>query len=147
MNQGDLRPILYVEDSDEDYASLCFALQACGVANPVERCADGRLARAALSTAAGCARARAAAIILLDLNLPGVSGHELLTLFRQRGATAPVIVFSTSSHASDVSYCYRAGANAYLVKPLEFDRWQEMLGAMAHHWLKDVVHPQHEGTH
>lgn len=137
----DRRPILSVEDSDEDFFSLCEALKAAGIQNPVERCADGRTAHEALASAAGCEKARQAAFVLLDLNLPGADGRDLLEAFRKREPSVPVLVLSTSSHPADVERCYRAGANAYLVKPLELDRWQEMIKAAATFWLRAVEPP------
>lgn len=144
MTGNALRPILSIEDSDEDFYSLCMALRYAGVANPVQRCADSRTACALLDTEAGCAKVREAAFILLDLNMPGMDGRELLTLFRKRGPAIPVIVLSTSSHPSDVDFCYKAGANAYLVKPLEFDRWEQMIGILARHWLDTVILPNND---
>ncbi|WP_184429983.1 response regulator [Rhodoblastus acidophilus] len=133
--------ILSVEDSDEDFFSLCAALEGLGVANPVERCADSRIARAMLETDEGCAKAREAAIILLDLNMPGVSGHELLSLFRRRGEDKPVVVLTTSSSQNDIDFCTKAGANDYVVKPLEFDRWQEAIGELIEKWLPGASPP------
>lgn len=133
--------ILSVEDSDEDFYSLCYALKDAGVANPVRRCASSRAAAAALATEAGCAEIREAAFVLLDLNMPGIDGRELLAMFRQSDRTLPVIVLSTSAHPDDVAFCYRAGASGYLVKPLEFDRWGEMMARVAAYWLRTVTLP------
>ena len=135
MTEHALRPILSVEDSDEDFFSLCFTLQVLGVANPVERCANSRIARARLESKEGCALAREAAVILLDLNMPGVDGRQLLSLFRKRERDVPVVILSTSSHPSDIAYCQKEGANDYLVKPLELDRWRDMVGQFAEKWL------------
>lgn len=141
MNKHAHRPILSVEDSDEDFYSLCQALKDAGVTNPVRRCASGRAAMEALGSAEGCAATRQAAFVLLDLNMPGADGRELLELFRRRERTVPVIVLSTSSHPADVSFCYDKGANGYLVKPLEFERWQEMISTVAAYWLHTVALP------
>jgi CheY-like chemotaxis protein len=135
------RPILSVEDSDEDFYSLCQALKFAGVGNPVRRCASGRAALEALGSAEGCAATREVAFVLLDLNMPGVDGRELLELFRSRERRVPVIVLSTSSHPDDVSFCYDNGANGYLVKPLEFEKWQEMMATVAAYWLRTVALP------
>jgi len=135
------RPILSVEDSDEDFYSLCRALEDAGVTNPVRRCASGRLAMEALGSEEGCVAAREAAFVLLDLNMPGADGRELLEMFRSRERTVPVIVLSTSSHPDDVAFCYDKGANGYLVKPLEFERWQDMITKLAAYWLGTVALP------
>lgn len=135
------RTILSVEDNDEDFFSLCQALKDAGVANPVRRCASSRSAAAALATEAGCAEIRQAAFVLLDLNMPGVDGRELLEMFRKSDRTLPVIVLSTSAHPDDVAFCYGAGANGYLVKPLEFDRWRDLMATVAAYWLGAVRLP------
>lgn len=141
MSEHAHRPILYIEDSDEDFYSLCQALKDARVNNPVRRCASGRAALEALGSDEGCAAARESAFVLLDLNMPGADGRELLELFRSRERAVPVIVLSTSSHPDDVSFCYDKGANGYLVKPLEFERWQEMMSRVAAFWLQSVVLP------
>ena len=141
MNAVKLPSILSVEDNDEDFASLCLALKAAGFANPVQRCANSRAAAAALSSGRGCPALSDAALVLLDLNMPGVDGRELLELFRAREPRLPVIVLSTSSHPDDIEFCYDAGANGYLVKPLEFDRWEQMMTTVANYWLRTVVAP------
>ena len=133
--------ILSVEDSDEDFYSLRQALKGAGIANPVRRCADSAAAFAALATEDGCIEARRAALIFLDLNMPGVDGRELLEAFRKRDRTVPVIVLSTSSHSDDIGVSYAAGANSYLVKPLEFEGFQNMIATTCQYWLKTVALP------
>jgi CheY-like chemotaxis protein len=135
------RAILSVEDSDVDFYSLCQALKGAGISNPVTRCADSGTAVKSLGAAEGCSHAREAALILLDLNMPGIDGRELLQLFRSREPAIPVVVLSTSSHPDDIEFCYRAGANGYLVKPLEFDDWKNMIATVADYWLKTVKLP------
>lgn len=141
MMPGEQRAILSVEDSDEDFYSLCAALTSAGIANPVRRCADSAAAFAALATEDGCIEARRAALIFLDLNMPGVDGRELLEVFRQRDRTVPVIVLTTSSHPDDILACYAAGANSYLVKPLEYESFQHMIATTCQYWLKLVALP------
>lgn len=144
MSEHAHRPILSIEDSDEDFYSLCMALKDAGVSNPVRRFASGQAAIDALASADGRAAAREAAIVLLDLNVPGADGREVLELFRSGDRRVPVIVLSTSSHPDDVAYCYDKGANSYLLKPLEFERWREMIATLATYWLRTVVLPRVE---
>ena len=146
MTEAARRTILSVEDSDEDFFSLCYALKDAGVANPVRRCASSRAAAAALASEAGCAEIRQAAFVLLDLNMPGIDGRELLEMFRKSDRTLPVIVLSTSAHPDDVAFCYSAGANGYLVKPLEFERWKDMMATVAAYWLRAVILPPPTGA-
>jgi CheY-like chemotaxis protein len=133
-----LGTIVSVEDSDTDFIALQFALQAAGVKNPVERCASGRAAMDSLLAGDSCPLPQKASLILLDLNLPGVDGRQLLREFRARDPKreVPVIVLSTSSHPRDIDDCYRAGADAYMVKPLELDDWETKIGSLAEFWLR-----------
>jgi CheY-like chemotaxis protein len=141
MSDNTQRTIIAVEDSDEDFYSLCAALKHAGVTNPVQRFSDSRAAMAAIEAKKGRGATCDGALILLDLNMPGADGRELLERFRSRERAIPVIVLSTSSHPDDIDFCYRAGANGYLVKPLEFERWQEMMVNVAAYWLRTVALP------
>ena len=129
--------IVSVEDSDTDFMALQFALKAKGVKNPIERCASGRVAKENLLAGDNCPLNQKASLILLDLNLPEIDGRFLLLELRARDPNreVPVIVLSTSSHPHDMEVCYRAGADAYLVKPFELDDWEHKVAAIADHWL------------
>jgi CheY-like chemotaxis protein len=125
--------IISVEDSDTDFLALRHALQAAGVTNPIERCKNGRAAAGRLLSD-GSSLAERASLIMLDLNLPGIDGRDLLQQVRARDPerTVPIIVLSTSSHPKDIDGCYRAGADAYMVKPLEIEDWETKVGQLAH---------------
>jgi len=129
--------IISVEDSDTDFLALRHALQAAGVNNPIERCENGKAAAGCLLSEQGSLAERAS-LIMLDLNLPGIDGRELLRRVRARDPerTVPIVVLSTSSHPKDIEICYRAGADAYMVKPLELDDWETKVGQLALCWLK-----------
>ncbi len=131
--------IISVEDSDTDFLALRHALQVAGVTNPIERCENGRVAAGYLLSERR-SLAEQASLIMLDLNLPGIDGRELLRRVRARDPdrTVPIIVLSTSSHPKDIDTCYRAGADAYMVKPLELEDWETKVGQLAHCWLKPL---------
>ena len=82
-------------------------------------------------------------LILLDLNLPRMSGHELLEFLKQdqRFRQIPIIVLTTSGRADDVRLAYEAGANAYLLKPVEFARFTEIMEHLGRFWLELVELP------
>ncbi len=134
----ELGPILSIEDNDTDFMTLEHALRSAGVKNPVKRWQDGRVAMNLLLADAGNSVAMRAALILLDLNLPGVDGLQLLKAFRalDRDRKIPVLILSTSSHSRDIDACYLAGANGYVVKPLELDAWESRVGGLAGKWLR-----------
>ena len=82
-------------------------------------------------------------VILLDLNLPRMGGHEVLRRVKQdpRFKNVPIIVLTTSGRVDDIRQAYELGANAYLLKPVEFNRFTEVLGQLGRFWLEMVVLP------
>ncbi|MBV9124993.1 MAG: response regulator, partial [Planctomycetes bacterium] len=103
-------PILLVEDSPEDYEATVRVLRKSGLANPIFRCVDGDDALDFLhhrGAYADPARAPRPSIILLDLNLPGTDGREVLTDIKrdEHLKLIPVIVLTTSRDERDISSC------------------------------------------
>lgn len=132
--------IISIEDSDTDFFALQHALHVAGVTNPIERFESGRSAVGGLLSEERLPLARNASLIMLDLNLPGVDGRELLRKVRARDPerVVPIIVLTTSSHPKDIDSCYRAGADAYMVKPLELEDWETKVGLLAQTWLRSA---------
>jgi len=77
-------------------------------------------------------------LLLLDLNIPGRDGFEVLEwLRRQPGLRKmPVIIFSSSGAAADIDQAYELGANSYLVKPFDFRQLTEMVRRIVGYWLE-----------
>jgi CheY-like chemotaxis protein len=82
-------------------------------------------------------------LILLDLNLPRLSGQELLTRIRGEADlnTVPVIVLTTSHRQEDVEAVYAAGANTYIEKPQDFTRFVQVLQTIQRYWLEMALLP------
>ncbi len=80
-------------------------------------------------------------LILLDLNLPGLSGHELLERIRSEESTRnlPVLVLSSSSYSPDVERAYSLGANAYLTKASRLNDARAMFESIVKFWLKQAT--------
>jgi CheY-like chemotaxis protein len=127
--------IISIEDSDTDFMALRFALETSGVNADLERFTTGGLAISEVG--ASCPCPRRSTVILLDLNLPGVDGRQVLKAVRDhhQKRDVPVIVLSTSSHPRDIEFCQKAGANAYVVKPFELDDWGRKIGPLTSYWL------------
>lgn len=134
------RPILLIEDSDEDFEITCSALRLAGVSAPIGRCATGRAAMEFIHRKAANEEVRRPALVLLDLNLPGVDGRQLLRemLGAEWLLTVPKVVLTTSSNPRDVDTCYRQGASGYLVKPVDLDLFESMIQRVADYWLRTV---------
>ncbi len=140
-------PILLVEDSPEDYAATVRAFKKAGLANPIFRCADGEEALDFLHRRgryADPARAPRPGVILLDLNLPGTDGREVLAEVKadRRLRAIPVIVLTTSADERDVAGCYQAGANSYVQKPVSLDRFLHAVQRLKEYWFEIVILPR-----
>lgn len=85
-------------------------------------------------------------VVLLDLKLPGVDGHNVLHAVRQKYSPweLPVVVFTSSREGSDLSRAYAAGANSYVVKPLVFEEYVAVVELIARYWLDVNAIPDRE---
>ena len=82
-------------------------------------------------------------IILLDLNMPRMDGHEFLDRLKsnEKLAQIPVTVLTTSTADSDVTASYARGANAFVTKPAEYDEFVDLLNALGQFWAHFVKTP------
>ena len=76
------------------------------------------------------------AFILLDLNMPGIDGREMLVHIKNKTKQIPVIISTTSSAKKDILQCYHNGANSYIQKPVNFTQLEEVLLATTKYWLE-----------
>jgi CheY-like chemotaxis protein len=76
-------------------------------------------------------------VVLLDLKMPGMDGFAVLKWIRQQAAltTMRVVVLTTSDEARDIDLAYKLGANSFLVKPSDFERFVEVTQALSGYWL------------
>jgi CheY-like chemotaxis protein len=129
------RPILLVEDNPMDIDLTRRAFTRRRLANPIEIARDGKEALAWL--ARWEAGAPLPVIILLDLKLPKVDGLEVLRQLKShpRFHTVPVVVLTSSDENRDIETAYRLGANSYITKPVDFDKFLEVAGHIEIYWL------------
>lgn len=146
MKRKHNQPLLVVEDSDEDFEALARMMRQAAVANPVYRCLDGEEALEFLyheGEYKNTQKAPRPSLILLDLNLPGTDGREILEHIKQndRFKAIPVVVFTTSSNPKDIEACYSQGVNGYIVKPMNTQRLREIVQIFIDYWFKAVELP------
>ena len=135
------RPILLVEDNPDDEALTLRAFNKNRIGNQVVVARDGVEALDYLfgnGQHAGRDLSVMPAVVLLDLKLPRIDGLEVLRRIRadQRTALLPVVVLTTSREPLDLAQAYRLGANSYIRKPVDFDRFERAIGLIGHYWLE-----------
>ena len=133
----DLRPVLVVEDSADDFDTVVKATTLANVHNLLIRCAD---ADAALSLLARTP-ASSFAFMLLDYDLPGLDGLALLEHLRRDFSPAdlPVVVFTTSINPRDREAFCAAGASAFHVKSVQHADCLQTLRSIFAHWLNPAA--------
>ena len=116
--------ILLVEDNANDARLITFTLRAAGIENPVHTVVTVDEAIAHLESLRGSDTNPLPHVILLDLSLPGKSGHDLLRWMKPQPwlSTVVRVVVTGSESDADLAMSYKLGANAYLRKPLTVDQ-------------------------
>jgi CheY-like chemotaxis protein len=140
-------PLLLVEDSPEDRTATLRAFKKAGMTNPIYSCVNGDDALDFLHRRGQYADPTMAprpGVILLDLNMPGTDGREVLLEIKQHDSlkTIPVIVLTTSSDARDIDGCYQAGANSYVTKPVDLPGFLVAVQRLKDWWFDAVVLPK-----
>ena len=128
------RPILLVEDSPMDVELTLRAFERRNPVSPIEVARDGE---EALSWIARWESGEPQpVVILLDLNLPRVSGLEVLASLKSHPVlrTIPVVMLTTSAASADVQAAYERGANSYIVKPVDFDKFIDIAAQIELYW-------------
>ncbi len=130
MNQ----PILLVEDNPVDLDLTLRAFASRKLTNPIEIARDGEEALAYIEKwEKGDA---VPVVILLDLKLPKINGLEVLEVIKKHPVfkTIPVVVLTTSSESGDVKTSYELGANSYIQKPVDFEKFIEVAKQIELYW-------------
>lgn len=139
--------LLIIEDSDEDFEALRRIInQVSSFALSIDRCLDGDDALDFLnqegiySTSKNIARPE---LIILDLNLPGTDGREILVTIKQSKTLKfiPVVVLSTSANPQDIEDCYQSGVNSYMLKPMNISDLKDSVRTLLDYWFKAMVLP------
>lgn len=138
MNQG---AILLVEDNADDVELAQLAFERNGISNELVVAWDGAEALDYLFGSGIHSErdiAQLPALMLLDLKLPKMNGLEVLRQVRSNRNTElmPVVILTTSQVEQDVSEGYKSGANSFVVKPLGFEQFSEIIKHLSKYWLE-----------
>lgn len=133
---GSPRKLIVVDDDPVDVRFVLRAFSEAGSSIEITHVADAEIASDRLD-------AEAFDYILLDINMPGTSGMDLLKRLRGRARTAvtPVIMLSSSSNTVDVNRAYENGANAYAVKPSTLSGYRAFAEGFTRFWVDVAVSP------
>ena len=131
MNSPRSVTIVMVED-DEGHARLIEKnIRRAGVHNPIRHFTDGTSAIQFLVEDSGGPSGGHPALVLLDLNLPDMSGTDILVRMKEEGAgplrRTPVVVLTTTDDKVEIQRCYDLGANVYITKPVNYESFAQAI--------------------
>ncbi|MXS77513.1 response regulator [Nitrosomonas sp. JL21] len=131
---SDHPPILLVEDNPLDVDLTLRAFQRCNLTNPILIARDGEEALAWIPRWE--AGETMPLLILLDLNMPRIDGLTVLRTLKTHASlrSIPIVVLTTSQEERDIQNAYDAGANSYIVKPVDFDRFMDVARQIELYW-------------
>lgn len=132
--------ILLVEDNKQDELLTVRAFKKNGIRHEIVVCRDGEQALDWLFVRGQYADRDphvCPVVILLDLKMPKLSGHEVLAEIRKHPRTKrlPVVILTTSTEESDITASYDGGANSFVQKPIDFNDFSEAVKNLGVYWL------------
>jgi two-component system, chemotaxis family, response regulator Rcp1 len=144
--KGDAIEILLVEDNPGDVRLVKEVMKDAKVANSLHVAEDGEEAMAMLRREGKYAASVRPDLILLDLNLPGKDGREVLREIKadENLRRIPVVVLTTSSAEEDIIRSYSDYANSYITKPINLNQFINVIKSIENFWLTIVKLP--DGT-
>jgi hypothetical protein len=135
---------LLVEDDDSHALLVMRNLERARVVNTVDRVSDGAAALAYLRAEAPYQQRVTPDVVLLDLKLPKVDGLEVLERIKndEKLRTIPVVILTTSDAERDRAQAYNNHVNSYVVKPIDFAQFQNMIKDLGFYWAIWNCRPQ-----
>jgi len=132
--------ILLVEDEPAHAEIVRRSFETIGIANMLQHVSDGEAALDYLyrnNEFSDPATSPRPGLILLDLRLPKVDGQQLLKTIKSDPGlnNIPIVVLTTSASEADIAMAYSNNANSYLVKPVDFTKFSEMLETLGTYWM------------
>ncbi|HEV2177779.1 MAG TPA: response regulator [Terriglobia bacterium] len=150
MPEGEIE-ILLVEDSPADVELTLYALRRHCVANRIHVARDGEEALNFVFCRGEYGKrsiAEAPRLILLDLKLPKVDGHEVLKAIKEdpRTRAIPVVILTSSKEEKDLCASYELGVNSYVQKPVDFEEFRQTVTKLGLYWLLVNEPPSRPGV-
>ncbi len=132
--------ILLVEDDLDDIEFTIRAFRRKNIRNRIRTVGDGEQALDYIFSRSAFAdreKYPKPGLVILDLKLPKIDGVEVLRVVKNhpRLRTIPIIMLTTSRSPEDVRKCYQLGVNSYVVKPLDFEEFSDLIELIARYWL------------
>lgn len=132
--------ILLVEDNLSDATLTIMALKNKNLANKLLHVKDGAEALDYIFAQGAFSNRKieeTPKVILLDINMPKVNGLEVLKKMKSDDRTRriPVVILTSSNEDRDLIECYKLGANSYIVKPVDFDKFTEAVAELGLYWM------------
>ena len=129
--------ILIIDDSESDTMLMEEAIKDTAIANSVHIINDSQDALKFIQRQGPYVNAPQPNLILLDLKMPQLDGHEFLEIVKNDKTLnhIPIIVLSTSTDPVDIRKCYELNANCYIEKPVNFMRFKKVIGVINDFWL------------
>ncbi|MCW2118387.1 response regulator [Flavobacterium sp. 7A] len=128
------KPILLVEDNPIDIDLTLRAFAVKNISNKIQVARDGEEALEYFERWEN--GETTPIVILLDLNMPKVNGLEVLEQLKShpKFKTIPVVILTTSAESSDLKTAYELGVNSYIVKPVSFEKFLDVVGHIDLYW-------------
>ena len=128
------KPILLVEDNPIDLDLTLRAFATKNISNPIQVARDGEEALEYFNRWEN--GEQTPIVILLDLNMPKINGLEVLKKLKSHPEfkAIPVVILTTSSESSDLKTAYELGVNSYIIKPVNFEKFIDVVGHIDLYW-------------
>jgi CheY-like chemotaxis protein len=135
--------ILLVEDNDGDIFLTLEALKEARIDNHIDVVKDGEKALQYLNKENEFANAETPDLILLDINLPKIDGKEVLARIKKDDVlkVIPVVMLTTSDSERDIRDSYQSHANCYITKPVDFQKFMDVVQTVKNFWINIVQLP------
>ena len=139
MNGSGQNEILLVDDNSNEIELILWILKKCKFENKVFAAEDGICALKYIYTLLEDKEKSIdlPKVIFLDLNMPRIQGIEVLKKFKSddRLKHIPIVILTSSQDEEDMKECYAAGANSYVIKPVEYSLFVEYINKLVLYWV------------